>query len=311
MKVKETAKMSLNSKIDFGLVFSVSNANPNGDPLNGNRPRTTYEGLGEVSDVALKRKIRNRLQDMGEKIFVQSDERRDDGFRSLKDRFDGNMNVEQVRKADKDDKSKQAEIACKEWFDIRAFGQVLAFKASGSKKSSDAEQAVSIGIRGPVSIQGAYSVNPVDISSMQITKSVNLETEKDPDKKARDTMGTKHSIDFGQYITLGSINTQLAEKTGFSDEDAEKILLALKTLFVNDASSARPEGSMEVTRVVWCKHNCKIGQYSSALVHRRIREALLNGELSVSIDIAEELTANVYDSESDATMNMPTPRENE
>ena len=75
--------MSLTSKIDFAVVFSVKNANPNGDPLNGNRPRTTFEGLGEVSDVCLKRKLRDRLMDAGESVFVQSDDRRKDDFKCL------------------------------------------------------------------------------------------------------------------------------------------------------------------------------------------------------------------------------------
>lgn len=79
----------LQGKIDFTLFISVKNANPNGDPLNGNRPRTDIDGYGEISDVCIKRKIRNRMQDLGERIFVQSDERSDDGFKSLKERADG------------------------------------------------------------------------------------------------------------------------------------------------------------------------------------------------------------------------------
>ena len=78
------------NKIDFEVLVMVKNANPNGDPLNGNRPRETYDGFGEISDVCIKRKIRNRLQDMGEKIFVQSDERSDDGCKSLADRAKSN-----------------------------------------------------------------------------------------------------------------------------------------------------------------------------------------------------------------------------
>lgn len=80
---------SLKGKIDFVMVVSATNANPNGDPLNGNRPRENYEGYGEISDVCIKRKLRNRFQDLGEKVFVQSDDRSDDGFTSLKDRADG------------------------------------------------------------------------------------------------------------------------------------------------------------------------------------------------------------------------------
>ena len=80
---------ALKGKIDFTLFISVHNANPNGDPLNGNRPRIDLDGYGEISDVCIKRKIRNRFQDLGEKIFVQSDDRSDDGFTSLRDRAEG------------------------------------------------------------------------------------------------------------------------------------------------------------------------------------------------------------------------------
>jgi CRISPR-associated protein Csd2 len=250
---------NLVKKIDFAVIVSVKNANPNGDPLNGNRPRENYEGYGEISDVCIKRKIRNRLQDLGQEIFVQADERRIDGFRSLRDRADG---YEELKKSSKD-KGKYAEIACEKWIDVRSFGQVFAFKASG-------DSAVSIGIRGPVSIHSAVSISPIEISSMQITKSVNGETEKDPDKKSSDTMGMKHRVEFGAYIIYGSINTQLAAKTNFSEEDAELIKRALITLFENDCSSARPDGSMEVCKVYWWKHSTQIGQYSSAKVHRSL-----------------------------------------
>lgn len=265
--------MSLTNKIDFAVVFAVKKANPNGDPLNGNRPRVDYEGLGEMSDVCLKRKLRNRLQDMDENIFVQSDANRKKGdpFRSLKDRFDDNAEIKKVA----GDREKQVNIACQKWYDVRAFGQVFAFKKDKKKdkKSEDNEggDSVSIGVRGPVSIQSAVSLAPVDIYSQRITKTVNLETdEKDPDKKGPDTMGMKHRVEYGVYVTYGSINCQLAEKTGFSDEDADKLLAALKSLFVNDESSARPSGSMKVENVVWWKHNCKNGQYSSADVHESI-----------------------------------------
>lgn len=219
----------LNNKIDFAVVFSVSHANPNGDPINGNRPRETFDGFGEVSDVCLKRKIRNRVQDMGECIFVQSDERCEDGFKSLSERAGGTEELKNVK-----DKEKYAKEACKKWFDVRSFGQVFAFK---TKEKSG---GVSVGVRGPVSIQSAYSVNPIDIEDLQITKSVNSEPGE---KKSSDTMGMKYKVNFGLYVAKGSINCQLAEKTGFTEEDAEKIKEALISLFENDASSARPDGS--------------------------------------------------------------------
>ena len=248
----------LKNKIDFAAIVTVNNSNPNGDPLDGNRPRQTYEGLGQISDVCIKRKIRNRLQDMGESIFVQSDERRDDGYDCLSNRASGEIK----NYASRDDFAKRA---CEKWIDVRSFGQVFAFKSTDKNPDS-----VSIGVRGPVSIHQAMSVSPIDITSMQITKSVNSEpTVKG--RKSSDTIGTKHFVDFGLYIIKGSINVQLAEKTGFTDEDADKIKEALRTLFINDASSARPEGSMEVVNVYWWKHNSKIGQYSSAKVHRLLK----------------------------------------
>ncbi|WP_151733035.1 type I-C CRISPR-associated protein Cas7/Csd2 [Paenibacillus tengchongensis] len=251
----------LDHKIDFAVVLSVHNANPNGDPLNGNRPRQNYDGFGEISDVCIKRKIRNRLQDMGESILVQSDDRRDDGYRSIKDRVDANEMVQEHAKGKKANKELYAEAACRSWIDVRSFGQVFAFSGTD----------VSVGIRGPVSLHTAVSLERIDISSMQITKSVNSVTSaSDPDKRGSDTMGMKHRVDFGVYVLKGSINTQLAEKTGFTSEDAEKIKEALRTLFANDSSSARPDGSMEVHYVYWWEHRSKLGQYSSAKVHRSL-----------------------------------------
>jgi len=261
----------LMNKIDFAVIITVNKANPNGDPLNGNRPRENYEGFGEISDVCIKRKIRNRFQDMGKDIFVQSDERRSDGFRSLKDRADGCVELKKLSK----DKEKYAQAACEKWLDVRSFGQVFAFKAGD-------DSSVSIGIRGPVSIHSGVSIVPIEISSMQITKSVNGETGKDPDKKSSDTMGMKHRVEFGAYIIYGSINTQLASKTGFSEEDSELIKKALITLFENDSSSARPDGSMEVCKVFWWKHNSQMGQFSSAKVHRSLH-ITPNNEMPKSI----------------------------
>lgn len=271
--------MSLENKYDFKVIFSVKNANPNGDPLNGNRPRQDFEGYGEVSDVAIKRKIRNRLQDMGEKIYIQSNDRTDDGFTNLKDRADSNEDLKRILKDKKKaDVDAFARIACENWFDVRAFGQVFAF--SGSQ--------VSVGVRGPVSVQLAESVDPVEVSSMQITKSVN---SVPGDGKGSDTMGTKHFVTNAVYVFNGSINPQLAEKTGFTDNDAEKILEALKSLFENDTSSARPDGSMVVEKVYWWKHSSKSGTYPSAKVHRSVKIAKKEEiEIPRSIDDYDILT---------------------
>lgn len=251
---------TLKNKIDFVALVSVTRANGNGDPLNGNRPRTDLNGFGEISDVCIKRKIRNRMQDLGKAIFVQSEDRCTDGYGSLSER------AAAVMKGVKD-RDSYAKQACENWLDVRSFGQVFAFTSKDTK-------GVSVGVRGPVSIHQASSISSVEIESIQITKSVSGEKKEKSDSRSSDTMGMKHFVRFGLYEIKGSINVQLAEKTGFSEEDAETIKECLRTLFVNDASSARPEGSMEVVKLYWWKHNCKDGQYSSAKVHRSVKVTL-------------------------------------
>ena len=273
----------LQNKIDFIVLVSVNMANANGDPLNGNRPRTDYNGFGEMSDVCVKRKIRNRMQDLGYRVFVQSDDRSDDGYTSLSER--ATKVIGKVKTKEEYEKK-----ACEEWMDVRSFGQVFAFKAD----------SVSVGVRGPVSIHQAVSVSPVDVQSIQITKSVNGEPKE---KKASDTMGMKHFVRFGLYQIKGSINVQLAEKTGFTEADAETIKECLRTLFVNDSSSARPDGSMEVVKVYWWKHNCKDGQYSAAKVHKQLVIKLKDGirnpasvdDYTITVDELPGLSLDVID----------------
>ncbi len=295
---------TLSNKIDFALVLRIKNANPNGDPLNGNRPRTDYAGLGEITDVCIKRKIRDRLverflrlegeEKKGQDVFVQSDDRKADEAKSLKDRAEKTLG----NKLGGSDKAAVAALACQHWIDVRAFGQLFAYAGGkkGKKKNEESgedsgtDTGVSIGIRGPVSIQSAFSVEPVSITSTQITKSVS--GEGDGSKRSSDTMGMKHRVDQGIYVTYGSMNPQLAERTGFSDEDAEVIKSILPKMFENDASSARPEGSMEVLKIFWWKHSSKSGQYSSAKVHGSlkvnsdgtVKMENLNGLAPVEID---------------------------
>ena len=257
---------ALTKKIDFIGFIAVERSNPNGDPLNGNQPRTDYGGYGEISDVCLKRKIRNRLQDAGEKVLVQSNERVNDGCDSIRARVESNPAMDKPLKMKDKEQGRTrifAEEACKAWIDVRAFGQVFALKEA-KKQGVD---SVSVGVRGPVTIHTAVSLDPVTITGIQITKSVNNEPG---DKKGSDTMGMKYRVDFGVYKFQGSINVQLAEKTGFSEEDAVKVKEALRTIFENDASSARPEGSMELSHFYWVEHSNKTGSAPSAKVHRSI-----------------------------------------
>ncbi len=183
--------------------------------------------------------------EQGHGIFVQSDDNRIDEFVNLRKRAESVL-------PQKGASGEKAKIACKTWFDVRAFGQVFAF--TGKK-------------RGKVCLL-AFSVDKVEVVSNQITKSVS--SEGDGSSKGSDTMGMKHRIEKGIYTFYGSMNPQLASKTGFSDEDAEAIKAVLPKLFENDASSARPEGSMEILNMIWWAHNCPNGQMSSAKIHRSL-----------------------------------------
>ncbi|NDP48516.1 MAG: type I-C CRISPR-associated protein Cas7/Csd2 [Sulfuriferula multivorans] len=290
---------TLQNKIDFAVILRVKNANPNGDPLNGNRPRTDYSNFGEMTDVSIKRKIRDRLlerwvangkNDDGNMIFVQSDDRKADEAKSLRGRAEAVL-------GNKLGSDETAKIACEKWIDVRAFGQLFALKSNkkaGKKKEDGSDEegdtGVSIGIRGPVTVQSAFSVEPIDITSTQITKSVS--GEGDGTKRGSDTMGMKHRVDHGVYVFKGSMNPQLAERTGFSDTDAETIKQIFPKLFENDESAARPAGSMEVLKVIWWKHNCKSGQYSSARAHRSLT---VKPDGSYSLSNLEDLTPEEID----------------
>ncbi|MGT2929012.1 type I-C CRISPR-associated protein Cas7/Csd2 [Streptococcus dentasini] len=246
----------LEHKIDFMVTVEVREANANGDPLSGNMPRTDAKGYGLMSDVSIKRKIRNRMQDMGHEIFVQSRDRVDDNIYSLKNRLEAKNFFETAKKGKKEKKSVENFLnqINTEWLDVRSFGQVFAFDGYSAAN-----------VRGPVSISWAKSLETVVSQSVQITKSTNSELDSKTELESS-TMGMKHFVDYGVYVIKGSINAYFAEKTGFSDEDAEVIREALVSLFENDASSARPEGSMRVREVFWFMHSSKLGNVSSARI---------------------------------------------
>lgn len=241
----------LENKVDFIMTIEVNNANPNGDPLAGNNPRIDSKGYGEISDVCIKRKIRNRMQDEGYEIFVKSRERQDDGFNSLEERYN------EFFKGEKDNLVVEKDFNEK-WIDVRTFGQVITYE----KKS--------IGIRGPVSISIGKSLSPIDITTMQIVRSTNGMEAKSQSGRSSDTMGTKHYVEYGVYAIYGSVNCFFAEKTGFDKDDLEVLKESLRTLFINDSSSARPEGSMEVKEIFWFEHSSKLGNVSSAKIRELV-----------------------------------------
>jgi CRISPR-associated protein Csd2 len=256
----DTSKNPIESRVDFILVFSVDNANPNGDPGYDNRPRMdAYTGHGFVTDVCLKRKIRNRVEMIkkladGYDIWVRSGTY----LRDTVDKYGG-------------DKDK----LCKQFFDIRAFGGVLTSdsesegeedqvetteKKTKKGKSERSKSKVSQ-IRGPVSIQYAKSVTPIVVEDDEITRV--CPTKFDPKKPDKQTeMGRKKRVPFAVYVAKGSVSARLAEGdkgTGFSDEDLKLLKEATKTLFLNDESTARPIGSMIMQKGVFFAHKSKDG----------------------------------------------------
>ena len=238
------------------LTVSVENANPNGDPLSGNQPRTDSDGYGLITDVAIKHKIRHRLHHEGEDVLVLHDDIVGDGAKSIlgriKNYFEGELNLKIGKKLDPRivlDKSFER------WYDVRAFGQVYAFSG----------QDFSISATGAVSVNISKSLYPITVNDLQITKSING-SEEGIGKKGSDTMGTKSVVTKGVYVIKGSINAYLAEANGFTEEDIEKLKQVLLTLFANDVSAARPAGSMEVEELFWFTHSNKLGNVSTKRV---------------------------------------------
>lgn len=273
-------KNILSSKVDYACILAVNYANPNGDPVGEGKPRQDAFGFGFISDVCLKRKTRNRLADLGAEIFVKSNDRNDDGYQSLQARAEAQEDLQKLRA--EGDVQGYADLACEKWLDTRAFGQLFAWGGNGKgkgkkgKKSDEGETetsskdgSVSIGIRGPMTIRPAFSISPIEIEEMGITKSTNGKTEE-KGGRASDTMGTKTFVRKGIYVAYGSINSRQAEKTGLTEEDVELIRKAMETMMENDESAARPSGSIQVLQVIWWRHTHKDGDAPSGVVHRSL-----------------------------------------
>lgn len=226
---------------DFILVFGVENANPNGDPLEGNRPRTNDDGYGEVTGECIRRKIRNRFIHMGLPVFIQSDALCVDEYKSLAERLAAHKDIYDALKDGKTQKE-GIRMACEKWLDVRMFGQIFAFSGVKSTNAS---------VHGAVTICHGTSVDPVMIKDIQIVKSTNGENKDDTKGKSRDTMGSKSIVERGIYVVKGSVNPFFSHKNGVSDEDVSCLKEALATIFENDESCARPAGSMYISNLYW------------------------------------------------------------
>ena len=232
----------LKNKIDFVYLFDVQDGKPNGEPDAGNLPRVDAEtGCGLVTDVCLKRKVRNyvevsrQLAD-GYDIFIREKAVLDNLVESIWD-------DSEVKAADKAGKKKVAkQLLCKHYFDIRAFGAVIATNGKNDQ------------VRGPIQLTFARSVDPIDTAEHSITRMA-VTKEADVDKER--TMGRKATVPYGLYVCHGFVSANLAKQTGFSEEDLQLFFEALKNMFDVDRSAAR--GLMSARRLIVFKHDSLLG----------------------------------------------------
>lgn len=246
---------SIKNRYEFVILFDVENGNPNGDPDAGNMPRVDPEtGLGLVTDVCLKRKIRNYVETIkedadGYRIYIK------DGVplnRSDAEAYETlgvtDKTVKEKKKADSHLDEKIRDWMCANFYDIRTFGAVM---------TTFVKAALNCGqVRGPVQLGFARSVEPVMPQDVTITR-VAITTEADAEKKGTE-MGRKYIIPYGLYRCEGYVSANLARKTtGFSEEDLELLWQAILNMFEHDHSAAR--GKMAVRELIIFKHDCELG----------------------------------------------------
>jgi CRISPR-associated protein Csd2 len=235
------------NRYEFALLFDVQNGNPNGDPDAGNTPRVDPEtGHGLVTDVCLKRKIRNHValakEDAeGYKIYVQEKAVLNRSNEMAYKQFDLKPEAKKLPKKI-EDAQKVTGWMCANFFDIRAFGAVMTTEINCGQ------------VRGPVQMAFAKSVEPILSQEVSITRMA-VTNEKDLEKER--TMGRKHIVPYGLYLAQGFISAPLAEKTGFSDDDLDLLWNALINMFEHDRSAAR--GMMSSQKLFVFKHQDKLG----------------------------------------------------
>ena len=253
---------AIKNRYEFVVLFDVENGNPNGDPDAGNMPRIDPEsGLGLVTDVCIKRKIRNYVEtvkedEKGYKIYIKEDvplNRSDrEACKSLGIEATEDKKVtEELKKLKKTDEKvdiKLRDYMCDNFFDIRTFGAVMTTFVKASLNCGQ--------VRGPVQIGFARSIDPIISQEVTITR-VAITTEKDAENKNTE-MGRKSIVPYGLYRVEGYISANLARKvTGFSEEDLELLWEAIINMFENDHSAAR--GKMAVRELIVFKHSKELG----------------------------------------------------
>ena len=268
----------MNNRYDFIFLFDVQDANPNGDPDAGNLPRLDVEsGQGLVTDVCLKRKIRNFVAMTGDskdglRIYFTEGAvhnlQHDDAYTALHNQGEipeEALTKEKKKKPEPEIKDKATGWMCKTYYDVRTFGAVMSTDINCGQ------------VRGPVQISFARSIDPIVSSEHAITRT-SVTNEKDTEKER--TMGRKFTVPYGLYRAHGFVNPFLAAQTGFSDDDLELLFKALENAFQFDQSAARPAGSMNPRALLVFKHDSALG---SAASHRLFDAVKVTHKASVEV----------------------------
>jgi len=258
--------MSIQNRYEFVYFFDVTNGNPNGDPDAGNMPRLDPESSkGLVTDVCLKRKIRNFIEVAyenapGYEIYVK-----EKSVLNLQNKraYEALGVAPEAKKLPKDE-AKAREITawmCNNFFDIRSFGAVMTTEVNSGQ------------VRGPVQLAFAQSLDPIVPLEISITRMA-VTNEKDLEKER--TMGRKHIVSYALYRVHGFISANLAAKTGFSDEDLQKLWQALQMMFEYDRSAAR--GEMTARKLIVFKHDSVLGNQPAHKLFERVTVDRVQGE---------------------------------
>ena len=234
----------LTNRIDFVYVFDVHDGNPNGDPDAGNLPRVDAEtGMGLVTDVCLKRKVRNYVQVAkgladGYDIFIKEKA-------VLNKEIDKAHDDTEVRNS-KDKTAAARSYMCKNYYDVRTFGAVMTTGKNAGQ------------VRGPIQLTFARSVDPIATAEHSITRvAVATDKESENQKGENHTMGRKATVPYGLYVCHGFVSSNLAKQTGFSEEDLDIFFEALKNMFDLDRSAAR--GLMSAQKLIVFRHQSELG----------------------------------------------------
>ena len=284
----------IKNRYDFIILFDVENGNPNGDPDAGNMPRVDPEtGCGLVTDVCIKRKIRNYVEMVkegvpGYRIYIKDQVplNRSDAEALAYLKVEGDLKA--AKKNDPDLDIKVRDFMCRNFYDIRTFGAVMTTFVKGNLNCGQ--------VRGPVQLGFARSIDPVVPQEITITR-VAITTEADAESKGTE-MGRKYIVPYGLYRMEGYVSANLARKaTGFSQEDLELLWQAILNMFENDHSAAR--GNMAVRELIIFRHDSEFGNapayklFDAVKVRRREDVAIPRAFNDYEVTVDEALPAGV------------------